>query len=171
MSGHSNKWTGRFMHLAQHISNWSKDPRTKVGAVIVADGNKIVSLGYNGLPAHIPFEEQYLFDREMKNAMTIHAEANAIAFAMGRASGCAMYVTHPPCSQCAAMIIQSGIKGVCAARSPEMESGTIWSKSIALAQDMFAAAGVEFYWYKEPLTFESMEKSGKESDAWFERKA
>jgi dCMP deaminase len=135
------------MLLAQHVSGWSKDPRSKVGAV-VTNGNQIVSLGYNGLPAYIPFEEQYLFDRKLKNAMTIHAEMNAISFANGRTQECSIYVTHPPCSQCAAMIIQSGIVEVIAGAQPKMEDDPVWADQIMLARDMFAAAGVEFTRYE-----------------------
>ena len=43
-------WDYRFLELAQLVSKWSKDPSTKVGAVIVDKNRRILSVGYNGLP-------------------------------------------------------------------------------------------------------------------------
>lgn len=109
----SSRWDKRFLGLCEHISQWSKDPSTKVGAVIT-DGRKIVSIGFNGLPKQIPDDPDILNNREEKYKYIIHAEMNAI-LASDSASlrGCIMY-TFPflPCTNCSSMLIQSGIRRV-----------------------------------------------------------
>src|SRR4030067_2638115 len=106
----NNKWDLRFINLAYHISNWSKDPSTKCGAVIT-HGNRIVSLGFNGFPAGVLDHDDRLLDRELKYKMVLHAEVNALLFAGTDLSDCTLYVVPmAPCSRCAAQIIQSGIK-------------------------------------------------------------
>lgn len=105
-------WNKRFLELAEHVSTWSKDPSTKVGAVIVDDKNRIISLGFNGLPRGISDDER-LEDRETKYKLIIHAEENAILFANKDLSGCKIYTWPlPPCSRCASKIIQVGITDV-----------------------------------------------------------
>ena len=108
-----NKWDLRYLEMAQLISTWSKDPSTKVGSVIVDRDNKIVSLGYNGLPSKVPDCEQLLNNRYEKYKFIIHAETNAILTAKRSVQGCTVY-TYPflPCTNCASMVIQAGIQRV-----------------------------------------------------------
>ena len=105
-----SKWSKRFLDLATLVSHWSKDNSTKVGAVIVDDHNRIISVGYNGFPKGV--EDTYNIDREEKLRRTIHAEENAILFANRSVEGCTLYVTHHPCSRCTAKLIQVGIKKI-----------------------------------------------------------
>ena len=101
-----------FMDIAKTIGNNSKCTRAKVGAIIVK-GNRIISCGYNGLPAGAD-------DRKCKSGCqgckyTVHAEQNAIVYAAKEGitvESCIMYITHSPCINCALLIIQSGIKEV-----------------------------------------------------------
>lgn len=134
-------WDIRFLELAQLVGSWSKDPTTQVGAVIVDESHRVVSLGYNGFPRNVQDHEYRLEDRELKLHMTIHAEQNAILFAHKDLQGCTMY-TWPIqcCAQCAAMIIQSGIKRVV---SPNMTFRPEWRKSFDIANTMFEDAKVE----------------------------
>jgi dCMP deaminase len=106
------KWDRRFLSLCRHISEWSKDPSTKVGAIIT-DGIKVISLGFNGLPQQIPDYPELLNSREVKYKHIIHAETNAILTAHRNLSGCTIY-TFPflPCTRCASEIVQSGISRV-----------------------------------------------------------
>ena len=60
------KWYKRFLDLAQHMSSFSKDPSTKVGAVIFDDSNRIVSMGYNGLPQKVIDCEERYSNRDLK---------------------------------------------------------------------------------------------------------
>ena len=135
-----NKWDERFMALAHVVSKWSKDPSTKVGAVITK-GNRIVSLGFNGLPAGYPDDATVLDDRKVKYALTIHAEVNAITFAKDDLTGATIYCTHAPCSNCAALIVQSGIRRV-VATDPGGEFTLRWGASVALSEELYAAVGV-----------------------------
>jgi dCMP deaminase len=108
-----NKWDKRFLDLAKLVSTWSKDPSTQVGAVIIDEENRVVSLGFNGLPQDIYDDEEIYNNREEKYRKIVHAEMNAIIFAQRDLKGCTLY-TYPflPCNKCAAMVIQTGISKV-----------------------------------------------------------
>ena len=112
------KWNQRFMELAEHVASWSKDPSTKVGAVIVS-GKEVLSLGYNGFAPRTPDRESYLNNRDEKYPRVIHAEVNAILRLDKRfrpPQPLQMFVTHLPCSSCASIIIAAGITEVIAKR-------------------------------------------------------
>lgn len=136
----SHKWDLRFLELARHIAQWSKDPSTKCGAVIVDSDRRIISLGYNGLPQGVTDLERRLDDRELKYQLIVHAERNAILFAQRSLTNCTLY-TWPfmCCSVCAAMVIQTGITRHVA---PVYE-GERWTKSFQLTQEIMAEAHVE----------------------------
>jgi len=138
------KWDLRFLGLAKHISEWSLDPSTKVGAVIVDDKNRVISLGFNGFPRGIKDDDR-LLDRNKKLAIILHAEKNAIIFANKNLENSVIY-TYPfqPCSVCAASIIQSGIARVVSV----VNYNTRWADSFKLSKEMFAEAGVELCLYK-----------------------
>jgi dCMP deaminase len=133
------KWDKRFLGLAQHVAQWSKDPSTQVGAVIVDEDQRVVSLGFNGLPRGVEDTVQRLADRDVKYQMIVHGERNAIIFAQRSLHGCTMY-TWPfmSCSVCAAMIIQAGIRRCVAPYSDNSR----WTDSFKLTQDMFTEAGI-----------------------------
>lgn len=138
------KWHMRYLAMADLVSSWSKDESTKVGAVIVDHRNYVLSLGYNGAPAGVNEPDQD--NREQRLARTIHAEENALLYAKRDLTGATLYCTHMPCSHCAALIIQSGIKKIVHKVSPDYaEYKQRWEKSIAEAHDMFREAGVEIY--------------------------
>lgn len=104
-----DKWNYRFLELAEHISQWSKDPRTKVGAVIADDRKRVISMGFNGFPAGVNDDPCRYLDRETKHLFVAHAERNAIDSSPMSVVGCTLYTTHFPCNDCAKSIIQSGI--------------------------------------------------------------
>ncbi len=138
-----DKWDFRFLALAEHISGWSKDPSTQVGAVITHTRSKrVVSMGFNGLPAGVEDTEDRLADRETKYEMVVHAEQNALMFAGDRAEGCTLYVHPlPPCARCAVLIIQSGIvRVVC--DQPDFEHQR-WGEQAKIADALFREAGLQ----------------------------
>lgn len=112
-------WNYRFLKLAQHISQWSKDPSTKCGAVIVGPLRQKVAYGYNGFPIGVDDMPQRYNNREVKYDLVVHAELNAILNAQFGLSGSTLYV-YPlvPCTECAKAIIQSGIKRVVSIKNP-----------------------------------------------------
>jgi dCMP deaminase len=142
----SNKWDLRFLSMSELVGSWSKDPSSKVGAVIVDSNNRVVSVGYNGLPKYILNEEKYLVDRELKYAVILHAERNAIIFSQMSLSGCTVYTTpFLPCPACASMIIQSGITRVVSYKlTKDMLQYDRWYSQIELSKQLFAEAGVLF---------------------------
>jgi dCMP deaminase len=128
------KWDARHLSVAHTIAQWSKDPSTKVGARISDGKNRIVSEGFNGPPRGV--EDDPTISRESKLRRTIHAERNAILFAQRDLTGCTLYVTHHPCAQCAALIVQAGItRVVCNAPDPAFQ--TRWAEDIAEAKFIF----------------------------------
>jgi dCMP deaminase len=109
-------WDEYFMGIALFSAQRSKDPNTQVGACIVSDENKILSVGYNGMPTgcsddEIPWErEGDLLDT--KYPYVCHAELNAILNSGSSLRGSRLYVTLFPCNECAKALIQAGIKEV-----------------------------------------------------------
>lgn len=136
-----NKWQRRFFDLARLIATWSKDPSSQVGAVIVDDKKRIVSVGFNGLPMGVEDTAERLNTRELKYELIVHAEANAILTAPKSVSGCTIYVyPYLPCSRCAGAIIQSGIKRVVVEDRPIPDR---WLENFTLAKTILTEAGVE----------------------------
>ena len=109
-------WDEYFMGLAHLSALRSKDPNTQVGACIVDNDNKVVSIGYNGMPRGCK-DSVYPWAREgsmlnTKYAFVVHAELNAILNSPRSVKDCTIYVSLFPCNECAKAIIQSGIKKV-----------------------------------------------------------
>ena len=108
-------WDKRFLKLAKHISEWSKDPSTKVGCVVVGPDRELRSTGFNGLPRGIEDNEERLNNREIKYPLICHAEENAIMHAARigiSLKDCTAYVTWPPCTRCARSLIQAGVSTI-----------------------------------------------------------
>lgn len=129
------------MALARFIAQWSKDPSTKVGCVIVDDMKRIVSTGFNGLASGVEDTIERLENRDIKYKMVVHAERNAIIDAKRNLSGMTAYVWPiMPCSECAAMIIQAGIGTVIAPSTDDQR--LIESCRFDLTEEMFREAGI-----------------------------
>lgn len=144
------KWDRRFLGLANLVATWSKDPSTGVGAVIVDDKHRIVSMGFNGFPRGVLDTDDKLMNRDEKLRRTIHAEENALLFATRPVAGCAIYVTHPPCARCAAKLIQAGIVRV-VSRPPWNSFLERWADDMRSASEMFAEAGMVFDYLGDSL--------------------
>ena len=144
-------WDEYFMGIALLSSLRSKDPNTKVGACIVDDANKVVSIGYNGMPAGLD-EDQLSWNKgeglDSKYLYVCHAEFNAILNTRNGASlkGCRLYVTLFPCNECAKAVIQTGIKEVVyLSNKYQDQTATIASKK------MLELAGVTLRQYEEAV--------------------
>ncbi|WP_325099123.1 dCMP deaminase family protein [Burkholderia contaminans] len=122
-----NKWDSRFCELAKFVSEWSKDPNAKVGAVVFANRGGDVSIGYNGFPMGVEDSAERLENKEIKLELVVHAEQNALIAAGSRALGSTIYVWGKPvCARCAGSIIQAGIKRVVALSPESVEAGSRW---------------------------------------------
>jgi len=147
----SKKWDRKFLVMALDIADWSKDPSTKVGCVIVGPDNEVRSVGYNGLPRGVNDNVPAREERPEKYFWYEHGERNAIynAARAGIATkGCTLYVTsYPskfgPCADCARAIIQAGIVRV-VQEPPEGEAIARWGESFARTQAMFTEAGIVY---------------------------
>lgn len=110
-------WDEYFMGVALLSSMRSKDPSTQVGACVASQENKVVTMGYNGMPVGInddimPWGRVGKDELDNKYLYVCHAEFNAILNSRGSVRDCKIYVTLFPCNECAKAIIQSGIKEV-----------------------------------------------------------
>lgn len=115
------KWIDAFMDTADRFSKLSSAKRLQVGACVVKD-NRIISIGYNGMPAGWTNEcEEIIEVHEDGGVITktkdevIHAEANAI-LKLARdgesGNGSSLFCTHAPCIHCAKLVHGAGIKKV-----------------------------------------------------------
>lgn len=148
MSDRTRRWDVRFLRLAREVASWSKDPTTGVGAVIVDNKQRVVSLGYNGFPRGMSDAPTLLEDRESKLALTIHAEENAMLFATRDLDGCTVYTYPvPPCSNCAAKLVQDGVARVVTIQ-PDPEFETRWTKSLMMAQRIYREKQILFRTYR-----------------------
>lgn len=126
-----DKWDTRFMRLAREIASWSKDPSSKIGAVIVNDDRRILATGYNGFPKGIHDTEERLNNRDEKYPRIVHAEMNALMNALYSGisvRGSTIYVYGlPACPECTKSIISAGIKRVVISPDPYTHI-TAWSE-------------------------------------------
>lgn len=128
-------WHRRFIALAAHVAQWSRDPSTQVGAVIVRPDKTIASLAYNGFPRGVRDLPSRYADRPVKYSMVVHAEANAILTAREPLHGYTLYSTLMTCNECAKLIIQAGISQVVAPRPAD-------GREQPVAMQMYEEAGV-----------------------------
>lgn len=140
-------WDEYFMGVAQLSGMRSKDPSTQVGACIVSNENKILSMGYNGFPCGCS-DDDFPWERDgdeldTKYPFVTHSELNAILnYRGGSLEGTKLYVSLFPCNECAKAIIQAGIKTV--VYDSDKYIGT---PANLASKRMFDAAGVEYVPY------------------------
>ncbi len=151
-------WDGRFMRLALHVAEWSKDRSTKVGAVIAGQENEVRSIGYNGFPRNINDDEPSRHERPAKYSWTEHAERNAIynAARIGvPLEGCRIYLPWFPCIDCARAIVQSGLKELIAFK-PDTDHPK-WGEDFKLAISLFDESGVQVRFMEKVAAVETMD--------------
>ena len=139
------KWDYRHLELATWYGNrLSKDPSTKVGAVIVdPKKNKPISLGFNGFPRGTSDDAKLYLNREEKYKRVVHGEMNAIHDAMIPIEGFSLYTSSlSPCIRCATSIIQTGISKVVFYSHPVPER---WAKEMEEAINLMREAKIEVY--------------------------
>ena len=141
------KWDEYFMGIALLSTERSKDPSTSVGACIVSEDNKILSVGYNGMPIGCS-DDEFPWEREGGNLDTkyyyvCHAEFNAILNYTGiYMKGAKIYTTLFPCNECTKAIIQKGIREII-----YMDNKYSETDSVIAAKRMLDAAGVKYRQY------------------------
>ncbi|MBR2744401.1 MAG: dCMP deaminase family protein [Clostridia bacterium] len=158
-----SSWDEYFMGLAMWSSTRSKDPKTPVGACIVTDEKRIISVGYNGLTAGMD-DDKFPWDSigeetnclyTTKNPWVVHSELNAILNSHGAdLRGTTMYITLFPCNECAKAIIQAGIKKVI------YLSMYAHRELVEITKEMFKNAGVVCMPFNSERDFSKQEVQG-----------
>ncbi len=136
-------WNRRFLDLCDVVAGWSKDPSTKVGAVITDNDNRVISVGYNGFPRKADDKNKERYERPLKYRWTEHAERNAIynAAKIGVSTDEAtMYIRWFPCTDCARGIIQSGIKKLVCSK-PDFTDER-WGADFKISHEMLEECGI-----------------------------
>jgi len=144
-----DKWDSRFLQAAAMFASWSKDPSTKVGAVLVDGERRILGTGYNGFPRGVEDALERLENRDLKYPLTAHAELNAILGCTLRPAGATLYVyPYPPCHECTKAIIQAGVRRVVIGLGAGGPNKVEWMK--------------RFHEFSAPM----LEEAGVEHEAW-----
>lgn len=147
-------WNKRFVDLARLVGSWSKDPSTRVGAVLVGPDREVLSVGYNGFPRGIADTYERLHDRPTKYELVVHAEANAILNAV-RNGVCTKHATMyviaesggklwggAPCIRCAVETVQAGVSRVIVPTPKDMPQS--WVESCEKGKRILLEAGVGY---------------------------
>lgn len=146
----------RFMREVYNASWQSKDPRTKIGCVIVKkDDNDILTTGFNGFPRGVLDLEERYNQREIKHNLVKHAESNACL--MGARKGVCLknsilYTQGIPCHECAKDIIQVGVSEVVIHKQwPNLFHDEKWVKSVNLTKILFEESKIPIIIYDKIL--------------------
>lgn len=139
-----DKWDRRFLELAKHVASWSRDPSTKVGAVVVDPLLTVKGMGYNGFPRGVKDTPERYEDRETKYKFVVHAEVNALINAHSSVLGCTLYVwptlmIPPACPECCKSIIQHGIARIVCYNVPTTGR---WQDMASISRTMLTEAGI-----------------------------
>lgn len=139
-------WDEYFMGISLLSAERSKDPNTRVGACIVSEDNRILSIGYNGAPRGL-HDDTMNWNRDgsfvdTKYAYVCHGELNAILNYRGDLTNSKIYVALFPCNECAKSIIQSGIKEVIYKEDKYADTDVV-----KVSKKMFDTCGVKYRQY------------------------
>lgn len=132
------------LELSERFSNFSKDPTTKVGAIICDKNYRVLSSGYNGLASNYP-DDYSNITREEKHLISIHAEVNAILNAAKNGvnlSNSTIYASEHPCANCTAAIVNAGITRIVLREKTNLSLST-WGKSLEMSQKIIDSCNIE----------------------------
>jgi dCMP deaminase len=154
ISARQEKWDRRYLGLAKYYSQFSKDPSTKVGAVVVDLDNRVAGMGYNGFPEGIADTPERLNNRELKYKLVLHAEVNAILDAGDRARASTLYVwpsfaLPPVCNECCKIAIAAGVMEIVGFEGGDDERAARWKDSISISKVLCEEAGIIYRGIKE----------------------
>ena len=143
-----------FINIALAVRQKSKDPSSKIGAVIVGPEKQIISTGYNGFPRNIDETDPLRWKRPLKYSYVEHAERNAVYNAARHGislRGCMMYFVGfgpptVPCTECAKAVIQAGITRVVGFATKGVSDE--WVADLAFAKNLLLEAGIEVEEYR-----------------------
>ncbi len=137
------KWDRRFLEMADLVASWSKDPSSKVGAVIVRPDRTVLSVGYNGFPKNMGDAESLYLNRETKYSRIVHCEMNALIHSPESVKGCTLYTSFACCDRCAVHMLQAGITRFVFRSLPEDKKAR-WQESVNKTISYFKEASVDW---------------------------
>lgn len=143
-NNNSVKWDERFLDVARLVSNWSKDPGTRIGAVLVHE-RRILATGYNGIPQGIHDDLLLHVERSVKLAYTIHAEINALLNAAKygiSTNNTTIYITADPCVDCCKALIQAGVKRIVVPKQLDFDFDKRWQGNLELARTLLSEVSI-----------------------------
>lgn len=143
-------WDEYYIAMLQIIPARSKDPRCKVGAIVVDQSNKVVSTGYNGFPSGVTDWLPERWEAGEKDYWIIHAEENALFTGGHDCKGGTMYCSFFPCARCARAICQFGIDCLVVDRAAHNARMTPkWEEDMKRAKLMLEEKRIDVIWYGE----------------------
>lgn len=156
-------WDWHWIKMALQHATMSKDPSTRVGAMLIGPNGEIIGGGFNGFPRGIADMPALLADRDTKLKLMVHAEMNAILGAARRGitvAGSTLYLAATdnsgaiwggaPCTRCTVEIIQAGVTRI---RSPSRKATpSRWAEDIAFASDLLEEAGIDYLEVDDPAS-------------------
>jgi dCMP deaminase len=136
--------------MAKMVASWSKDPSTKVGAVLVRPPSHVICVGLNGFTQEIEADDERLHDEVLKHELSVHAEMDALMNAERNIAGCTIY-TWPlmMCSRCTKVLLKAGIRRHVAPITPEAR----WRKAFEISTKMLSEAKAELTLYDKDECF------------------
>jgi dCMP deaminase len=134
-------WDRRWYGMAEHAASFSKDPKRKVGGLLVSADQRQLSIGYNGFPRGTPDIKAQLMDEKCRQMLMVHGEINAVNNAPFDVAGSTLYATKFPCHVCAGVIANARIARIV---TPRADLGHVkWGESYKVAMEILTNAGIE----------------------------
>lgn len=136
-----SKWDRRFLDLAKFVAQWSKDPSTKTGAVLVRPDRSVASMGFNGFPKNMKDDPELYNNRDEKYSRVVHCEVNALIHAYEFTQGYTLY-TWPfaSCDRCCVQMLQAGITRF-VFPEPSADALTRWADAFKRTKSYIEEAG------------------------------
>jgi dCMP deaminase len=136
-------WDEFYLGLSEYMATRSRDPSTKVGAVIVRPDKSVASVGFNGFPQKMSDNETLYANRDEKYSRIIHGEVNALNFCNESVKGYTLFTTpFMPCDRCFVVMAQAGITRFVFPRATE-EQLTRWGAAFDKVRGYAADMGLE----------------------------
>lgn len=161
-----DSWDEYFMRLAYLVAQRSKDPKTRIGSVLVRQ-NQLIASGYNGFPKGVLDLPERYNNRELKRELVAHSEFNTIAISAGlgiNTSNSILYTFGISCNSCSKALIQGGVKEIVIHKQwPNLTYSEEWVKSIELSKMMLKEANITIRVFDKVLGLKGM-LDGKDID-------
>lgn len=148
-----------FMRMVYLVGQQSKDPSTKIGAVLVR-GDTVISTGWNGFPRKVVDLEELYINKAEKYPRIVHSEMNTLLLAARNGistDGATLFVNCHPCSDCCKALIQAGVKKIITHKQwPICNMAAHWDKSFEISNQMIKESGIVIEEFDKELGLETL---------------